>query len=58
MDLILILVLHELDCNRDFHPCTCGMYGVNEDNMQCLGTFKLSDHEISEMFINDSIGGC
>ena len=53
----LILVLHEPTCERDAHPCNCGMYGVDMVNLQCLGAFNVSEREISEMLSNDSIGG-
>lgn len=56
-----ILVLHEPTCNRDPHPCSCGMYAVEEpypEVYQCLGAFHLTESELSELLSNDSIGGC
>ena len=52
----LITVLHEPTCTRDFAPCTCGMYAIDE-NFQCLGAFTLNANEISDLLTNDSIGG-
>lgn len=51
-----IHTLHEPDCERNDHPCCCGMYAIDE-NLQCLGNFTLSREDVADMLANDSLGG-
>lgn len=54
----MIYIIHEPSCERGSRPCTCSMYALDEENLQCLGLFVLSDLELLDLLENDSIGGC